>query len=34
MGNTSCSAGSHVTVLHGKAAAEAAAQSAQQNVIP
>ena len=26
--------GSHVTVLHGKAAAEAAAQSAQQNMIP
>jgi multidrug efflux system membrane fusion protein len=27
-------AGSHVTILHGKAAAEAAAQSAQQNLIP
>jgi membrane fusion protein, multidrug efflux system len=27
-------AGSHVTILHGKAAAEAAAQSAQQNMIP
>ena len=27
-------AGSHVTILHGKAAEEAAAQSAQQNLIP
>ena len=27
-------AGSHVTILHGKAAEEAAAQNAQQNLIP
>ena len=33
-GNTSCTPGARVTILHGKAAQEAAAQSAQQTPIP
>ena len=32
--STSCRPAAHVTILHGKAADEAAAQSAQQTLIP